>query len=1572
MIGRRLLLAALCAAACLPAPGAAATHFVEHEFRFTSERVRVEQRDGRARLVTPGAAHEDRAGRPDVPWFAERVEVPAGQRITGVEVLGIDSELVAERVRLESAPRAQAGAVAPERTVPDPAYFATDRAQPESVVELGAQGHRRGVAEAWLRISPVRWTPTTGRLERVTRVRVRLTLEAATDAAVAPRERIVPEWEAELPAGGPMRRERISGAVPARSLKGRAEPFAATQVPSVLGSPVAYLIITNEAMKSEYQRLADWKTQTGLPAVVRTIEFIRTQYPGAADDAERMRKFIRDAYSRWGTQWVLLGGDTEVLPTRFGYTTFYGGNYIATDLYFSCLDGNWNADGDSIYGEGYFSSQDPGDACDLLPEVYVGRATTTTLLAAQRFVNRVFQYSRTPVGDYETNVIFFAEVLFPQDYDPGMFISLDGAELVEEVLPIFNGHPEFHLSRLYENYTEPSYTPGSLPLSKSAVLDSLDVGYNIAVHVGHGYRNTMVVGDESLDNADALGLTNGNRLTNLYAINCTSNAIDYPSIGEAFMEATNGGAVSNIGSTHFDFPTAGRVYQDEYFRLLVQDSVTSVGEAQARQKLPYVAFSVYDGVNRWTQFTLLLLGDPQMPIWTNIPRILAVSHPAGIQLSDSLISVNVQVDAANMAGARVTAYKANNDFSTGVTDASGNIVLPFRPDSLGSISLTVTAFNCRPYQGTVSITSTPIPAVVDPNWTIDDDNSGGTAGNGNGLVDAGETVELLVPLRNNGGSNAPAVSATITTTDPGVTITVPTIFYGPITSGSQVVPSSGFRFSTPYDVEDQRELPFLLRVFDGTGNSRTEKLQVVVHAPDMEHNSHTVSDAGGNSDGVPDPGETVTYGVVLRNSGTGDAGTVTVKMRNHDGLAAVLDSTASYGTLSPGQELAGDALVFVPNSPDARLELLISDGYGLLLAKTIDIQRPNPPADLAGSGQATEIQLQWHRSPDTDVRGYNIYRSTSIAGPFVKVNPVPTDRTSYYMDEGLAPLTSFYFRVTAVDSSGNESEPSFFANASTNPPTHAIFPIPLGGTTPSSAAVDHVYSGYPMAIFAGANVLYGWHPDGTSPVDADGAGTTAGDFSTQGSYFAAGPSIGDLDGDGTPEIIAPTWNDTSLYVFNPDGTNKAGWPFRARDPIWSSAAVGDLDNDGQMELVFASNGNRFYVLRSNGTEWMDGDSNPATQGVFKVLGAPYNYGSPALADIDNDTYLDIVFGSFDGNLYVWDRFGNNLPGFPLNMGSSITASVAVGKLDGPADLTNEIVVATSANLLSVINSNGAVRAPFPWWVSLAGTSKTPSPALADMNNDGYLDIVQAGTNGGIYVFQRTGFMLAPWNNVRYSIYNSSASESSPVVADINGDGLPDIVMGGEDGRVSALSNNGTMLPGFPIVLTGEVRGTPALCDCDGDGMTEIVLAGWDKLLHVWDYDFAFSPGKTPPWPQFHHDARRTGLASSLPFVGVGDPPAAAAPLQVEFALPAPNPARFASRFEYAIPSDRAGQSVDLSLFDVNGRRVKTLYRGLAEAGRRSVSWNLQSDEGTPARTGIYFARFQLGSEVRSHKFIIVH
>src|SRR5437870_1297264 len=381
----------------LAARPARAETFLEREFSMDPARVRIAHTGEALQVSVPGAMPEFRPGRPDLPWISERIELPLGVRVRTVEVLSIDSRPLAEGGRLPSSIRPTPGLGNVERTQPDPVFFSHRGFLPDPAAELGAEGFERGVNVALVNLSPVRWDPASGRLEALARVRVRLVLEPTEERPLA-RERVVEEWE------GPHGLSRTATRLAAGGSRRMAQPFKATQIPSVLGSPVQYVIITDETMQPQFQRLADWKTESGVPAAVRTMTFIRQQYAGA-DDAERIRTFIRDAYTRWGTKWVLLGGDTDVIPVRFGTTTFYSGTTIATDLYYQCLDGNWDADGDDFYGEGYYSSSVPGDNADLLPDVYLSRAPRTTLAQAQLFVNKTVTCDKTPVADYMKNLL---------------------------------------------------------------------------------------------------------------------------------------------------------------------------------------------------------------------------------------------------------------------------------------------------------------------------------------------------------------------------------------------------------------------------------------------------------------------------------------------------------------------------------------------------------------------------------------------------------------------------------------------------------------------------------------------------------------------------------------------------------------------------------------------------------------------------------------------------------------------------------------------------------------------------------------------------------------------------------------------------------------------------------------------------------------------------------------------------------------------------------------------------------------------------------------------------------------
>jgi hypothetical protein len=312
-----------------------------------------------------------------------------------------------------------------------------------------------------------------------------------------------------------------------------------------------------------------------------------------------------------------------------------------------------------------------------------------------------------------------------------------------------------------------------------------------------------------------------------------------------------------------------------------------------------------------------------------------------------------------------------------------------------------------------------------------------------------------------------------------------------------------------------------------------------------------------------------------------------------------------------------------------------------------------------------------------------------------------------------------------------------------------------------------------------------------------------------------------------------------------------------------------MDSDPEMEIVFGSNGPRVYGFNHDGTEMIDGDSNAGTNGVFKSIPSSWNFGSPSLADLDGDGLVDIVMPTAGWLLYAWKGDGTALPGFPYDASDNISSSPAIGDIDDDGLL--EIVFTSMNDKVHVIDQNGAVEPGFPViGIPTSGNSRSPSPALVDMNNDGEHEIVIARTDGQITILNNDGSLYPGWTAVRFTEMTSSATESSPVVADLNGDGLLEIVIGSEDGLLYGLESDGDPLAGFPIRLDGEVRGTPVIWDLTQDGNAEIILSGWDKNLYVWTYPGGYISDPMREWNMFLHDAQRTGRLDSPVIVGIQD------------------------------------------------------------------------------------------------------
>ncbi len=1084
--------------------------------------------------------------------------------------------------------------------------------------------------------------------------------------------------------------------------------FLPTPNPSLEGSAVEYLIVTNAAMASAYQRLADHRTAQGRPSLVVTREWIDANGRRGVDFQETLRFFLQDAYAKWGLQYVLIGGDTDVIPPRVVRSFFYpwgGHTDIPSDMYFSCLDRNWNANGDGWFAQPYQSSVNPGDNADFLPEVQVGRAPTSTLAVANGFVDKVLQYENAPANaGWANRFLFAAEVLFPTTWpvDP---LQLDGASYCEQIInnsltPCTTMTP----TRMYENYT--AY-PNAVPLTRAALIDSLNTGhYGLFGQVGHGHYFNMSVGDANFRTADADALVNPNYFV-LYALNCASGAFDVSCLMERFVQNANGGSVASIGSAREAFPATSNNYQQAFFDALLCDDIVTVGDAISASRMPFMTGTDRNTVDRWTQFNYNLLGDPALGVWTGSPRAVTIGAPASIAAGAQNLTVTVTAGGP-VAGALVCARKGSETYAYGVTNAGGSVTLAVNPTSTGNLTVTVTGVNLARTQRQVPVTISGAFLACDQLVVNDQTGQGSAVGNNNGVAESGETVELTLVVRNQGNVNASNVVANVTCAYPGVTMLVGNVVVGDIPAGGSRNSTQRAVMQLGPGISDGAMLD-LAFAFTATGGvSCAGRKFFEVEAPECEPVSIVWSDGVyGNGNGLIENNERITVSVVLKNFGDGRFDTAQARLRSQSANATVQDSLATYaaidllqsGTGSPAMSLR---YVDASQASSSPCRVVITDNYGRIILHTFTLVPPGAPASPETNttlGPDT-IALRWSPLATADLRGYHVYRSQAPAGPFTRVNADLLENVSYFQDLGLQQLTRYYYRITGVDSSLVEGPTSPVVSASTSPPELPSFPIAFPIETGSHTAVGDIDGDFEPEIVLAADEVYAWHSNGQELIDGDDNAQTNGPLTgVDGLFEPGGTVLANLDGEpGAEIIIGERQNGLELHIYKPDGTSLPGWPKTLTMWNWACPAVGDLDGDGDLEVVVNTLDGRTWVWHHDGTELRDGDNNAATDGVFLVRSEGWGFSSPAICDLDGDGKEDIIFGTNYFNnqngLLAYRFDGTAVAGFPYATGTArVICAPAIGDLDGNGNL--EIVFFDVERRLHVIRQNGTLYPGFP-------------------------------------------------------------------------------------------------------------------------------------------------------------------------------------------------------------------------------------------------------------------------------------
>jgi WD40 repeat protein len=384
-----------------------------------------------------------------------------------------------------------------------------------------------------------------------------------------------------------------------------------------------------------------------------------------------------------------------------------------------------------------------------------------------------------------------------------------------------------------------------------------------------------------------------------------------------------------------------------------------------------------------------------------------------------------------------------------------------------------------------------------------------------------------------------------------------------------------------------------------------------------------------------------------------------------------------------------------------------------------------------------------------------------------------------------------------------------------------------------------------------------------------------------------------LDGNGRREIAVGSW-DGNLYLLDENLRDVDGWPKRSREGFFSSPALADLDGDGQLEIVVGSERGQLHAWHKDGSPV---DGFPVDLG-YKLWASPtvLRGGRIAIGGLGRMYVLNVrgrdatgwpqpiqgwpdataAFGAgllavttltpgdpSQGWLYAWGEDGHLLPGLPLELPKDSDSSPALADLDG--DGRPWIVFGDDAGWLHAVDRAGREKPGFPVRTEGPGPGPTPtphppggnvysieaSPAAADLDGDGRLEIAVGSWDGRMYVWDDAGRPLPGW-----PIRVGGQIISSAALVDLDGDGGLDIVVGSKDGHLYGWTTEGRSLSGFPRDLGAPVFSSPWVGDLEGDGLADVVV-GANNGVHLLR---EIGPLGRQGWPMFHRDAAHTGAA----------------------------------------------------------------------------------------------------------------
>ncbi len=567
---------------------------VTTEYYFDRPEVNAINIDGQSydRVIMKDAPNSGIAGQPALPERGAQILLPFGTDVSSIEIIPDEKISLGGGYYVEPAakpiPMSKLDSHG-EPPTPDPVIYNSKSAFPTTQFEKISVQSFRGYRILVLKLQPMQYIPSSGELYYYPR----LTVVVNTVDSYRDREMLrgldVDDAEVRARVDNPEMADRYF-AGPVRGTK-------------------AYdlLIITTTSLASSFQPLKDYHDTTGLLTEIHTTTEIGSTSP---DD---IRDYIRERYLNDGIQYVIIGADDDIIPAKDLYVQSSSGGDVEYnmpgDVYFACLDGTYNYDGDSYSGEP--TDGEGGGDVDLIGEVFVGRACAGNTTEADRFVNKTIWYLTHQHTQLE-KVLMVGEYLGfggVADYANAYLDELIDGSTAHGYTTVGIPSDQYAIDSLYEHsYTWP----------QSDLNDRINSGLHILNHLGHGSEDYAM----KLYNSDVMSDLNNTDLCLVYSQTCLAGHFDGTDCWAEYMNIkTDYGAFAVIMNARYGWgefsSTDG---PSERFNREFWDAVYSTSEGKPelgranQDSKEDNLYRVNEDCMRWCYYEITLFGDPTVSI----------------------------------------------------------------------------------------------------------------------------------------------------------------------------------------------------------------------------------------------------------------------------------------------------------------------------------------------------------------------------------------------------------------------------------------------------------------------------------------------------------------------------------------------------------------------------------------------------------------------------------------------------------------------------------------------------------------------------------------------------------------------------------------------------------------------------------------------------------------------------------------------------------------------------------------------------------------------------------------------